>query len=386
MKKLAIVTTHPIQYNAPWFKLLAQRNVIDLKVFYTWSQAKDSVKDKTFEKDIKWDLPLLEGYNSEFVENVSKKPGSHHFFGIDCPELLLKLKNYNPNAILVFGWKLKSHFKVMYHFSRKTPIWFRGDSTLLDEKTGLKTFLRRIVLRKVYSYIDLALFVGTANKAYFLKHGVTNDQLILAPHAIDNKRFTDSVEYQYEIKASKKRIEMGYKPNDIVIVFAGKFENKKQPDTLIKAVIKANLVRKQNVNLLLVGSGPLEYQLKSQAKPYDFIQFLPFQNQSQMPIVYRIGDIFCLPSKGPGETWGLAVNEAMASSRMVLVSDKTGCAEDIVNQNKNGYVFNAISMDDLCQKLIDLDIKNIKSMGLNSSALISHFNYNKIVNVILDNI
>ncbi len=59
-----------------------------------------------------------------------------------------------------------------------------------------------------------------------------------------------------------------------------------------------------------------------------------------MPILYRLGNVFCLPSKGPGETWGLAVNEAMASSRPVIVSNKVGCAADLVSEGANGYLFN----------------------------------------------
>mgnify|MGYP000846258740 FL=1 len=386
MKKLAIITTHPIQYNAPWFKLLAESDVLDLKVFYTWSQTKISVKDRVFGEEVKWDLPLLDGYNSEFVENVSKSPGSHHFFGIKCPELLPKIKTFKPDVILVFGWNFETHFKVMRYFKGKIPLWFRGDSTLLDEQPGLKTFLRRIVLKTVYKYIDFALFVGAANKAYYVKHGLNEDQLLYAPHAIDNNRFTDNDTHQYEIQASKKRIDLGYKPNDIVIVFAGKFENKKQPNFLINAVISANKNRKQQIKLLLVGNGPLKNQLKRKSLPFDFIKFLPFQNQTQMPIVYHVGDVFCLPSKGPGETWGLAVNEAMASSKMVLVSDKSGCSADIVRQHYNGYVFNANNEQELTHILTDLDLKKTKAMGLNSSALISNFRFNKIIDIISQNI
>lgn len=134
MKKLAIVTTHPIQYYAPWFRLMSQRNVINLKVFYTWSQAKEKVKDKTFGQDISWDIPLLKGYEFEFIENISTNPGSHHFRGIICPDLIPAIKKYNPDAILIFGWNFVSHLKVMRYFKNKIPIWFRGDSTLLDDK------------------------------------------------------------------------------------------------------------------------------------------------------------------------------------------------------------------------------------------------------------
>ena len=84
-KKLAIITTHPIQYNAPWFQLLAKRNNIEVKVIYTWSQSKTSVKDKNFGKQITWDIPLLEDYDYEFIENSAKDPGPQH----ETPFLML---------------------------------------------------------------------------------------------------------------------------------------------------------------------------------------------------------------------------------------------------------------------------------------------------------
>jgi len=68
MKKLAIITTHPIQYYAPIFKLLSERKKIEICVFYTWG--KDALKDKFdvgFGKKIEWDIPLLEGYNYNFL-------------------------------------------------------------------------------------------------------------------------------------------------------------------------------------------------------------------------------------------------------------------------------------------------------------------------------
>ncbi|HTH31330.1 MAG TPA: hypothetical protein VL946_08255, partial [Lacibacter sp.] len=74
MKKLAIVTSHPIQYNAPLFRLLAERGKIDVKVFYTWGQTEQGfVYDPDFKRAFKWDIPLLEGYEKEFVENISKE-------------------------------------------------------------------------------------------------------------------------------------------------------------------------------------------------------------------------------------------------------------------------------------------------------------------------
>ncbi len=386
LTKLAVVSTHPIQYNAPWFKLLSQEKGIELKVFYTWSQTSDLVRDKTFGREIKWDIPLLEGYNYEFVKNISKKPGSNHFNGINNPSLIDKLKEFSPHTILVFGWSFKSHLKVLRHFQGKIPLWFRGDSTLIDEKAGIKTVLRRILLTWVYRHVDKILYVGEANKAYFLKHGIKETDMILAPHAIDNKRFNnDSQRDHYDIKAIEWREKIGYKSTDILILFAGKFEEKKQPNFLAEAVLEANKKRKQKVHLLLVGNGPLENELKMKYKNEEHIKFIPFQNQSVMPIVYRLGDVLCLPSKGPGETWGLAVNESMASGRAVIVSDKVGCAADLV-KNSESWIFPYNSLESLSFIIEKLEKDQLMKAGIHNKAYIAGWSYEKIIAAIKKNI
>src|SRR5687767_11380417 len=97
IRKLAIITTHPIQYYAPLFKLLNQRGRIAIKVFYTWSQsAKGPNFDPGFGKKIEWDIPLLNGYDYTFVKNTSSKPGTHHFKGIINPTLNAEVEQWQP--------------------------------------------------------------------------------------------------------------------------------------------------------------------------------------------------------------------------------------------------------------------------------------------------
>ncbi|WP_178990243.1 glycosyltransferase family 4 protein [Winogradskyella schleiferi] len=379
MKKLAIVTTHPIQYYAPWFKLMAQRGNVEIKVFYTWSQASEIVKDKTFGKDIKWDIPLLEGYHYEFVENISKDPGTHHKNGIDCPELNYRIKDWQPDTILIFGWYLKSHLKAMKFFKGKIPVWFRGDSTLLDDVPGVKQVLRKYYLTYIYRYIDKAFYVGTQNKAYFKSVGLKEDQLVLAHHAIDNERYYDSEEKNYENSALVWRKELGFNKDDLVVLFAGKFESKKQPDFLLKAIQRVNKKLQQPLKLVLVGHGPLEDELELWSKNDSNIKMIPFQNQSKMPILYRLGNVFCLPSKGPGETWGLAVNEAMASSRPVIVSDKVGGTTDMLVSGYNGFSFNHTNQNELMGILENLSLRKLEAMGKNAKAHVNNFTMLKIV-------
>src|ERR1700754_108540 len=203
MKRLAIITTHPIQYNAPWFRMLAQSNRLLVKVFYTWEQSQQGSKfDPGFGKKIEWDIPLLEGYEYCFVKNTAAEPGTHHFKGVINPTLNKEVESWNPDAVLVFGWSFSSHLACMRYFKGRIPVLFRGDSTLLDDKPGVKKWLRRVFLRWVYRFIDYALYVGINNKNYFLAHGIAESRLVLLPHAVDNRRFAEPRD-EYEGQAKQ---------------------------------------------------------------------------------------------------------------------------------------------------------------------------------------
>jgi glycosyltransferase involved in cell wall biosynthesis len=379
-KRLAIVTSHPIQYNAPWFRLLAKSENVTLQVFYTWSQSAAGAKfDPGFGKVIEWDIPLLEGYEYTFVENTAEDPGTHHFKGIVNPNLNRLIKDWQPDAILVFGWSFKSHLSCMRYFHKKVPIIFRGDSTLLDENGGIKKTLRRIFLKWVYRYIDFALYVGSNNKNYFEAHGVKQSQLIFAPHAIDNDRFADT-DGKFSQQAAIWRHELGFKKDDIVVLFAGKLEPKKDPAIILEM---ARRLSGTQFKFLLIGNGVMEQELKHSAEVLENVKFLDFQNQSNMPAVYRLSDIFLLPSVGPGETWGLAVNEAMACGKPVITSDKVGCATDLVINAENGYIFSAGNADDLERGLLQCrDLEKLKLMGQHSLKEIKKWNFNAIADSI----
>lgn len=374
---LAIITTHPIQYYAPMFRMLHNRGVINIKVFYTWYQSKEGIYfDPGFGKKIEWDIPLLDGYDYTFVNNSSAKPGSHNFNGIINPTLNAEIEEWKPDAIFIVGWSFNSHLKCMRFFHNKIPILFRGDSTLLAEQFGPRLIIRTLFLKWVYRFIDYAMYVGTNNKLYFLRHGVKKRQLVFAPHAIDNERFFDK-DNTYTSQAANWRKNLGIQENDIVFLYAGKLEYKKDPDLLIKAFIKLN---NPETHLIILGNGPLEKKVKLKYSQTKNLHFIDFQNQSSMPVAYRLGDVLVLPSKGPVETWGLSVNEAMACSRAIIVSDRCGCGIDLVKDNINGYIFRRTNLKDLVNKM-KLIIENkyrLSEMGNNSLEIIKEWSFENI--------
>ena len=358
--------------------MLHQKGIIGIRVFYTYEKV-EQVFDDGFGKKFNWDIPLLDGYEYTFVSNNGNT--NKGFWDVTNPTLNKEIEQWGATSVLVFGWNFKSHLSVLRYFKNKIPVLFRGDSTLIDEVGIIRKALRRTLLSWVYKNIDIALYVGNANKAYYEFCGLKENQMVFAPHAIDNKRFAHLTNTQ------KTFIEVtltswGITEKDTTLIFCGKFQPKKNPLLLVDAIKK---IAHTNVHLIMVGNGQLEAQLKESAKSCKNIHFLPFQNQSLMPAVYRLGQIFCLPSSGPGETWGLAVNEAMACSRAVLVSNKCGCATNLVKDGVNGYVFKSNYENDLISKL-ELMIENkdvLEQMGEESYDIIQNWCFEKIVNSII---
>jgi len=355
--KLALVITHPIQYYAPVFQLLAKE--VQLKVFYTAKKRK--AFDPGFQQDIVWDIPLLEGYDYTFNE---EQP------------VMENLIAFNPHYLLIYGWACTTHVQILTYFKNKIPILFRGDSNLLQKVPWYREFLKKLALKWIYAHVQTALYTGTNNKAYFKKYGLKDSQLIFAPHAIDNIRFST-----YRC-ASTVRSELGIKLNDLLVLFVGKFTSNKNPILLLLAFVKANVA---NTHLLFVGSGSMELNLQNAAKHFSNIHVLPFQNQQEIPAFYQACDLFCLPSNH--ETWGLSINEAMACGKAVLVSDGCGAAVDLVTPN-NGSIFKHQDVNDLAEKL-EYFLKQpakLEEAGQQAALDISEWNFNNQSRAIIDSL
>lgn len=369
-RKLAIVHTHPVQYNAPLYQLLTERGNIEIKVFYTWSQWKENKLDKAFGRVVEWDIPLLEGYAYSFVENKAAKPGLH-FMGIYNPALFAEIKEWGSDAVLVYGWNYRSHLTLMRQAAKCLPVYFRGDSHLLNQQSFLKETFKKVFLNWVYKPVSMAFYVGSHNKRYYKAFGMKEENLTFAPHAVNNCHFHKPSPYLAEL-----RKKISYKENDTVFLFVGKLEPIKDPLTLLNAFFA--LKEKVNVKLIFIGEGPLKKELQELAKGMANIYFLGFQNQSQMPSVYALSDVLLLPSIS--ETWGLVVNEAMAAGKAVVASDKVGCAADLIQEGVNGYTFaagNYKALAAVLQKLI-ADRGRVKSMGKASLNIISKWTFEEI--------
>ena len=130
-------------------------------------------------------------------------------------------------------------------------------------------------------------------------------------------------------------------------------------------------------NLEIVGHGPYGNSLKAsvqRAGLEESIQFFGFQPYDSIPAWYARTACLILPSVS--EPWGLVVNEAMASGLPVIVSDRCGCADDLVEDGVNGYIFSAKNADSLTECMIAFDAlseADRRAMGRRSQEIIARF-------------
>jgi glycosyltransferase involved in cell wall biosynthesis len=375
---LAVVSTHPIQYYAPLFRRLAETPGLAVRVFYLWDFGAIERHDPGFGQALRWDIDLLEGYDHEFVPNRAREPGTHHFRGIDNPTLPARVAAFRPDAVLLVGYYYASAVRLLASPRlARCKFLLRGDSHRLVPRRGLKAAARRALLALLFRRFDAFLHVGQANRRYFRAHGVPARKLFFSPHAVDNARFLAAAGRAAE-EARAWRKELGIPEHHRVVLFAGKFEEKKRPQDLVRAFRQAGCA---DATLLLVGDGALGGLLRREAAGLPNVRLAPFQNQSLMPRTYAAADLVVLPSFGPEESWGLCVNEALCLGKAVVVSSHVGCAEDLVKPGVNGLVFPAGDVAALagCLREALAAPERLARWGLEGRRVVERYGYEQAV-------
>lgn len=347
--RLAVVASHPIQYQAPLFRELAKR--VDLTVYFAHHATPADQARAGFGTEFEWDSDLVSGYENVFLRNVSSKPGLQGFSGCDTPEIANRLNEGKFDVLMVNGWHRKSFLQSVIAAKRKgIPVLARGDSQLATLRSPLKRFAKRLSYPIFLRTFDAALYVGQRSREYWIHYGYPRKKLFFSPHCVDTEWF--ALRATASVRA-KFRTELGVSPETKLILFAGKLVSFKRPADLVCAI--GQLITKgRQVELLVVGSGPLHKELALLAdKTGISSHFLGFRNQTEMPFAYAAADVLVLPSDGK-ETWGLVVNEALACGTPIVVSNEAGCAPDLAADRTAGRTFPSGDIPALTAAIDDL--------------------------------
>jgi glycosyltransferase involved in cell wall biosynthesis len=345
---LAILTTHPIQYQVPLWKALAKDGSVPFEVWYMSDHATRPSFDSGFKQTFGWDLDMLEGYPSRFLKTNHNHDVSR-FSRLRLTEPLGDLlRQKKVKALWIQGWQVAAYWQAVWQANQAgIPVWLRGESNDLAVTSPLKKPLKRIALGKLFIRVSEFLYIGEANRRLYQQYGIAPQRLHPAYYCVDNERFSRQADI---LRPTRKQLRREWKiPDDsFCVLFAGKFIPKKRPLDIVAAVSLLNASNsKPPLHLLFAGSGELGAELRracsvvcdeegngldqdssaDTGKP--LASFVGFLNQVEISKAYVAADCLVLPSD-QRETWGLVVNEAMASGLPCIVSDACGCCEDLI--------------------------------------------------------
>jgi glycosyltransferase involved in cell wall biosynthesis len=381
--KVALLAASPIPYRVPLYQRLAADPRIDLTVIYASNGGVRPV-DAGYGRPIRWDSDLLSGYRSMFLRRARTNPIEGNFLALRDVDVVKVLRQLHCDVFWIWGYNYLTHqLAVFSHILRRTPIIYSEEQTLIDRRPLWKLAIKRPILQFLF-HRSSALFIGTENYRWFSHYGVSPERLHFTPYCVDN----DKLALAHQRLLSRKdqlKLERGIRVDSgPVILMVARLIPKKQPLLLLEAFGRVR--RRRRCTLLIVGTGLMEEVMRRKVMHDGLpdVIFAGFVNQSEIASAYACADIFVLPS-GYRETWGLVVNEAMNCKLPVVVSDKVGCAVDLVKPDENGYIFRSDRVDELAECLMRLvdSPEQCARFGENSSKIVSGWNYEVAVRGVL---
>jgi glycosyltransferase involved in cell wall biosynthesis len=344
--RLAYLVSHPIQYQAPLLRRIAQEPDIDLTVFFGSDFSLRGYSDKGFGGvGIKWDIPLVEGYRHEFLPALRDNatvgplaPISHGIFS----RLRSGAGEAPFDALWVHGYASVNAVQgILAANALGIPVLLRAESTLIDRsRTGSKLIAKRCLFAILKHFISGVLPIGTLNAAYWRHYFGEKFPAWSFPYAVDNVYFRERSLAAFAGRAALQAA-LDLDPARPVILFASKLQERKRCIDLLDAYLQlaAAPAAEPHPYLVIVGDGEERATLEDRARRSGSasIRFCGFRNQSELPGFFDLATVFVLPSRH--EPWGLIVNEVMNAARPVILSDDVGCQPDLITDGVEGFVF-----------------------------------------------
>jgi hypothetical protein len=346
-RRIAVLSTHPIQYYSPWFAHIA--NSVDLHVYYAHRPTPDDQAAAGFSTPFEWNLPLLDGYESTFLNNVARSPGIQRFGGCNTPDICGILRRGSFDALLMFGWNKLCFLQAWGGaLSARLPVLIRLDTQLSSSRSGLKRATKlpafRLLLPRAADYLS----PGERTDAYLRHYYVPDRRIHRLPHMVDVDRFAAGARAARRTGfAAQLRKKNGAAPDDTVFLFVGKLLEKKRPLLPLEALSLLGPYAKACV--WMIGNGPLDAQVDAKIAAEKLnVRRLGFINQTELPAYYAAADCLILPSNAD-ETWGLVVNEAQACGIPAIVSQEVGCAPELIEEGITGWTLSSPDRDTLAK-------------------------------------
>jgi glycosyltransferase involved in cell wall biosynthesis len=336
--KVAIVVSNPIQHFCPLYRALASAKA-NLRVFFGSSAGLKAYFDPEFNLQIRWEMDLLGGYQSEFVAGADSNVSP--LDPIPDSDLTDRLRRFDPAIVYVHGfyhplcraaffWALLNRKRIVY--------W--SDSENRQHRSRLTLLRKQLTLRPLFSLVDAFLTIGDWNEAYYISYGVPRRKLFRSPNPIDSPAIERAMAERTRHRAEiRQRLHV---PEDALLAIAvGKLIARNRPCDLIEAAIA--LDRKpaaRRVVIALLGDGPdrAEIEKLTAGAGRDCVRLPGFIGVDELPAFYVGADLLLHPASANPHP--KAIGEAVTAGLPIIVSDRVGSigSSDDVREGRNGIV------------------------------------------------
>jgi len=280
------------------------------------------------------------------------------------------LNQVKPDIVAVNGWNnFGSLAAANCCVERRIPMVVMSESARQDEA---RTWWKEMLKRRIVDFYSAALVGGQRHVEYLVELGMPRERIFTGYDVVDNAHFARRA---LEIRNSHLRpgyggqaaVEIRKKyglPEDYFLASA-RFIEKKNLPRLVRAYAEYR-ARSQGTgvtdpgynrgapwDLVLLGDGPLRETLNTQLSTlnlHSHVHLPGFKQYDELPVYYALANAFVHASTT--EQWGLVVNEAIASGLPVIVSERCGCAPELVQGN--GFTFDPMDEDELASRLFKM--------------------------------
>ena len=346
--RVLAVASHPVQYLAPILRRMATHPRLDLHVAYCSLRGAEAGYDPEFGTQVKWDIPLLDGYEWTQVPNTGS--GNETFWGLNNPGLKKIIKDGKFDAVLCYTGYARASFWIALRAAKGAgaAFLFGGDATTIEPRDGKtwKKWFKQVTWPFLFKLADQVIVPSSGTHDLMRSLGIPEERITLTPYSVDNDWW---IAEAAKVDRYTERAKLGIHERELAILFCAKLQPWKRPMDLLQAFAKASL---DNAKLIFAGEGPQRAELETEAARLGIasrVAFLGFINQSSLPGLYKIVDLMILPSSY--EPFAVVVNEAMCCGCPVMASDHVGAARDLILPVAPDFVFPVRDVDALAEKL-----------------------------------
>lgn len=261
--------------------------------------------------------------------------------------MLKSVRTFKPDVVNLTGYyDIASWIVLFYCRLAGIKTVLSNESTLGDHlRKGIKETIKSFIIRQFDGFFNF----GTRSSEYLVTLGAKSNQLLVQRNCVDNKRLKELYDLAKKSVIPKKQDNF---------IFIGRLIPFKNLPSFMEALEQVNAKVANPWGLIILGEGEQKTELKQLSTHLSYpVTFINGVSWEEIPSYLAQADVLVLPSYS--EPWGLVVNEAMACGMPVMVSEKCGCAIDLVKEGVNGFTFDPTNIEAIKQGLLKIMNPNL---------------------------